>query len=128
MTGPTGPTESYNEVATVLKTARPHVPAPTVSPSPMPPAVGTRLAANGNMLTSANSNPKMNNTNMGTATKETWGAAAIAIVHAQAGFDVAQQVVGFDERIDLWRNHRRTAHAATYEYARTQFAILTDQF
>ena len=54
-------------------------------------------------------------------------AAAIAIVHAQAGFDVAEQVVGFDERIDLWRNHRRTAHAAPYEYARTQFAVLANK-
>ena len=54
-------------------------------------------------------------------------AAAIAIVHAQAGFDVAEQVVGFNERVDLRRNHWRAAHAATYEYARTQFAVLADK-
>ena len=34
----------------------------------MPPLFGTMFAANGNMLTSANSNPMMNNTNIGTLT------------------------------------------------------------
>ena len=54
-------------------------------------------------------------------------AAAIAVIDAQTGLDIAQQIISFDERIDFWRDHRCAAHAAADKDARAKHAILLDQ-
>ena len=55
-------------------------------------------------------------------------AATVAVVNAQAGFDIAQQILGPHERIDLGRDHRGPAHAAADKDATAQNAVLLDQF
>ena len=55
-------------------------------------------------------------------------AAAVAVVHAQTGFDIAEQIFGTHERVDLGRDHRGAAHPATDEHTATQHTVLFDQF
>ena len=55
-------------------------------------------------------------------------APSVAVVDAQAGLQIAQQVVRFDERIDFGRDHRCAAHAAADKNPGTQFTILTNKF
>jgi hypothetical protein len=56
-------------------------------------------------------------------------AAAIAVVDAQAGFDIGDELVFGDEGLTSGRDHRGTAHAAAHEHARAEFdPVLLHQF
>ena len=54
-------------------------------------------------------------------------AAAVAIVDAQARFEIAHQIVGGDEILDLRPDHRGAAHAAADEDLCAEFAITLHQ-
>ena len=54
--------------------------------------------------------------------------AAVAIINAQAGLNIAEQIFGAHERVNLRRDHRGAAHTAADEHSSTKNAIALDEF
>ena len=54
-------------------------------------------------------------------------AAAVAIVDAQAGLDITEQIVRRHKIANFRRDHRRPPHAAADEHAATKYPVTLDQ-